>query len=183
MGGYGSGRWGSSKCDAKPLVENARCLDIGPLVRDGVIRADQWKWGSLQRSRNGEKVAGIDYQMKAGTDGTGTFRLIYNLKRNGTDKIDVNYELPLETTKLPSGGSRWWFRCMASRKGGPPCGRRVCKLYLPRGGTYFACRHCYGMAYTSSRESRKWDRMYAQLAASTGYSIRTVKSALKRERR
>ena len=183
MGGFGSGRWGWSKSDAKPLVEEARCLDIGPLVRDGVIRADLWKWGSRQWTRNGEKVAAIDYQMKAGTDGTGTLRLIYSLTRQGNEKIAVNYEVPLETTRLPSGGLRWWFRCVGPRQEGPPCHRRVAKLYLASGGHLFACRHCHGLAYTSSRESRKWDRMYAMLAASTGFSVQRVKNALNRDRR
>ena len=183
MGGYGSGRWGSSKCDAKPLIEESRCLGIGPLVRDGIVRADLWKWGSLQWTRNGQKVSGIEYQMKAGTDGTGTFRLIYSMKREGSERVDVDYEVPLETTRLPSGGLRWWFRCVGRLPGGPPCQRRVAKLYLARGGNRFACRHCYGLAYTSSRESRKWDRMYAQLAASTGFSMRVVMNALKRDRR
>ena len=43
------------------------------------------------------------------------------------------------------GGSRAWFRCPAV-----DCGRRVAILY---GGTIFACRHCYRLAYSSQREN------------------------------
>ena len=31
------------------------------------------------------------------------------------------------------------------------CGRRVRKLYLGPGGTYFACRHCYNLTYESAQ--------------------------------
>src|SRR5581483_5596612 len=33
---------------------------------------------------------------------------------------------------------------------GRACGRRVAKLYGP--GTYFLCRHCYDLRYSSQRE-------------------------------
>jgi hypothetical protein len=32
------------------------------------------------------------------------------------------------------------------------CGRRVAVLYM--GGEYFACRHCYNLAYKSQRETK-----------------------------
>lgn len=34
-------------------------------------------------------------------------------------------------------------------------GRRVGKVYLPPGGKYFGCRHCYQLSYRSSQESDK----------------------------
>jgi hypothetical protein len=36
--------------------------------------------------------------------------------------------------------------------------RRVGKLYL--GGTYFLCRHCYGLAYDCQRESPPFRRLH-----------------------
>jgi hypothetical protein len=44
------------------------------------------------------------------------------------------------------GGVRWWFVC--------PCGRRVARLYLPRGRWQLACRRCHRLAYASQRLSR-----------------------------
>jgi len=35
------------------------------------------------------------------------------------------------------------------------CGRRVAKLYLPRGARYFGCRHCYDLTYLSCQRSDK----------------------------
>ncbi len=92
----------------------------------------------------------------------------------------MDYRVPLVTTTLASGGRRWWFRCVASRNSGPTCGRRVAKLYLPPGGRIFACRSCYDLAYTSSRESRKWDGMYRRIAAETGFSSELVKRTMQR---
>jgi hypothetical protein len=43
------------------------------------------------------------------------------------------------------GGRRAWFVCPAMG-----CGRRVAILY---GGSIFACRHCYRLAYPSQRET------------------------------
>jgi hypothetical protein len=182
MGGYGSGRWGTGKGDAKALVESCRVLDIGLLVRDGVVRPDRSRRGKLSWSRDGEEVASIGYQVDTRADG-GTFRLTYSVGRDGREKAAQDYVVPLVTTSLVSGGRRWWFRCVACREGGPPCGRRAGKLYLPPGGRVFACRRCHDLAYSSSRESRKWDGMFRHLAASAGLPLATVKSAMKRDRR
>jgi hypothetical protein len=55
-------------------------------------------------------------------------------------------------------------------------------LYLPPHGRDFACRLCHDLAYTSSRESRKYDSLYRLFAAQTGYSIGVVKLALRHRR-
>jgi len=38
---------------------------------------------------------------------------------------------------------------------GRVCCRRVAKLYLPLGGRYFGCRHCYNLTYQSYKEHDK----------------------------
>ena len=43
------------------------------------------------------------------------------------------------------GGERVWFLCPARG-----CSRRVAVVY---GGSIFACRHCYQLAYDSQREA------------------------------
>jgi hypothetical protein len=48
------------------------------------------------------------------------------------------------------GGDRAWFLCPAAG-----CTRRVAVLF---GGGVFACRHCYRIAYPSTREDA-WDRV------------------------
>ena len=182
MGGYGSGRWGWRKSDAKTLVEDCRVLDIGPLVRERVVCPNLIRRGTWQWTRNGEKVASVGYLVDTEAD-KGTVRLTYTVGRDGQEQKRMEYAVPLVTTALTSGGRRWWFRCVASRNGEPRCGRRAGKLYLPPGGRVFACRRCYDLAYTSSRESRKFVRLHKTLAAQIGCSVEMVKAVLKRDRR
>ena len=52
--------------------------------------------------------------------------------------------IPVGTVRPPLGGKRFWFQC--------GCGRRVGRLYLPRGQRAFRCRHCHSLTYRSARE-------------------------------
>jgi hypothetical protein len=169
------------KYDAKTLVEDCRNLDISRLVRQGVVSPEVRKSGRWVWSRNGAEVASIGYESHTESD-SGMLRLYYTVNR-GEKQESLDYEVPLVTTVLPSRGRRWWFRCAASRGGGPPCGRRAGKLYRPRGCDIFACRKCHDLAYKSSRESRRFDRLYRRLAAETGFSFGMVKLAMRRVRR
>jgi hypothetical protein len=67
------------------------------------------------------------------------------------DRQDIEQHIGLESTPCHFGGQRRWFLCRAFRNG-RYCGRRVAKLYLG-GGRYFACRHCYYLAYGSQHEA------------------------------
>jgi hypothetical protein len=181
MGGIGSGRWGWGNSDAKVLVENCRVLDLNALVRDGVVRAGTGRVCSgLTWRRNEVAVASVRLEVFT-TDTGGTLRLSYALKR-GDQQKELDYHVDLETTALVSGGRRWWFRCPARRQGGPPCRRRCAKLYLPPRSDVFACRRCHDLAYASSRESRKWDSMFRELAASTGIPLADVKAGMMKDR-
>jgi hypothetical protein len=62
-----------------------------------------------------------------------------------------------------------------------PCGRRVGKLYLPPGASYFGCRHCYELTYKSCQESHKLDSMFKLLAKDTGMDPKTVKRLLRED--
>ena len=61
------------------------------------------------------------------------------------------YDIELATTPCRYGGLRYWFICPLV-KNGYPCHRRITKLYLPSGGTYYGCRHCYDLTYESCQE-------------------------------
>lgn len=63
----------------------------------------------------------------------------------------INHIIPLTATPLPWGKEKYWFICCLE-KNGKKCGRRVAKLYLPPGGRYFGCRHCYSLTYKSAQE-------------------------------
>jgi len=181
MGGFGSGRWGyGGKGDARTLVEDCRNLDVNRFVREGIIRPGSRSMGTWEWSRHGERVASIGYEADARAD-AGNLRLFYSSGRAGKRET-LDYHVPLVTTVLPSGGRRWWFLCVASRNGGAACGRRVAKLYLAPSSKIFACRHCHRLAYTSSRESRKYDSLFKSLAASSCLPLGVVKDAMKGDR-
>jgi hypothetical protein len=82
--------------------------------------------------------------------------LIYSISRD-ENKEEFDYTVRLDHTFPFYGGVRWWFRCPLSRDG-YDCQRRVAKLYLPPGGRYFGCRHCYNLTYKSCQESHKLER-------------------------
>jgi hypothetical protein len=113
-----------------------------------------WQW-----TRDGETVASI--QMRAEQD---CVFLIYRHRSGDAEWKDEQY--PVRIVRMPCnlGGERPWFICPAVG-----CGRRVAILY---GGVIFACRHCYRLAYPSSREdagdraTRRADRLRARWAGS-----------------
>jgi hypothetical protein len=111
--------------------------------------------------RDSETVASI--QMRAEQD---RVILIYKHRSGAGDWKDEEYPVRIERTPCKLGGSREWFICPAVG-----CGRRVAILH---GGGIFACRHCYQLAYASSREdaggraTRRADRLRARLGWEPG---------------
>jgi hypothetical protein len=145
MGGFGSTRW--AWISTKEAVEGNRSLDINRLNRAGCLRPGYrggWEW-----KRDGERVAWIQFRR----DGD---RLIlsYRVRRHGGEWQDVEQPTPIVWIPCRFGGARPYFVCPGIVNG-IACGRRVSKLY--GAGTYFLCRHCYRLAYTSQREDH-YDR-------------------------
>lgn len=135
MGGYGSGR----HRDAKDSTEDYRSLDVRRWQRDGLLTPGRWfNW---QWTCDGEAIANIDVRVE-----TGRVVLSYRYRRHGSEWESLKYPVLLESTPCHYGGVRHWFICPAAG-----CGRRVALLYL--GARYFACRHCYQLAYSCQRES------------------------------
>lgn len=92
-------------------------------------------------------------------------------------KKDFDYRIPLTTTPCRYGGKRYWFIC-PWYKNGTYCGRRVGTLY--KDGDYFACRHCYELAYSSQKENRRshYQPLFRTLETST--KIDKLKKEIKR---
>src|SRR5262249_11129670 len=97
-------------------------------------------------------------------------------------EASVGYWIALTTTRPHFGGLRWWFVCPLVRNG-QECNRRVAKLYLPPGGRYFGCRHCYGLTYTTCPESHQFDTLFRHLARDLGCGFGEAKWAMERIRR
>ena len=157
MGGSGSGnRW---RYGAKSTTDDYLALDVRRWARAGVLRPGYW--GGWQWTRDGETVASI--QMRAEQD---RVILIYKHRCGGDEWKDEHYPVRLVRTPCHLGSSRPWFICPALG-----CGRRVAILY---GGSIFACRRCYRLAYASAREDagdraiRRADRLRARLGWEPG---------------
>ena len=140
MGGWNSGRHGGTDC-----TDDCRSIDIRRWQRDSLLitgRSFNWQW-----TQSGETVANIGVKAEGGR-----VMLSYRYRRNEGEWQSLDYPVKLATTSCTYGGVRNWFT-------GPAvgCGRRVALLYL--GDKYFACRHCYRLAYNSQRET-KGDRGY-----------------------
>lgn len=162
MGGPGSSRWGWYR--KKTAVEACRILDVGPLVRDGVIGPDRQRSGSLRwmRASDGQEVASIGYDVATGDDG-GELRLRYAsyALSDPQDRQFIDYRIDLETTRLNFGVHRWWWRCP-----GPRCGyRRAAKLYMPPRSQdrRFLCRVCHDLAYRSGQTHDKTMDRYRRM--------------------
>ena len=142
MGGRGSGnfyRW-----DVRDTTADYNRLDIRSIHRTGLLRpgftgTSRWFRGEQQTGCIGWIVRG------AGQRAT---ELVLEYRMG--DEPLMSYPVPLDWTPCHYGGARPWFRC-------PGCGRRVAILY---GGRLFRCRHCYGLAYQSTREDASLRLMY-----------------------
>jgi hypothetical protein len=175
MGGYGSGFRGISKT----TVEACLSIDATRWQREGILRPlcsgydGRWFWLDPDTSK---ELASIRYESNCGETG-GSIHLYYTSTCQQY-KIPVDYNVRLTTNKTPWGKLRWWFICplVVNER---PCGRRVRKLYLPGGGRYFGCRHCYNLTYTSCQESHKYDSVFAHVGAQMGLSAQEAGKLLK----
>ena len=168
MGGPGSTRWLAHW--KKTTVEECLTLDVFSLVGDIIPRRvfddRQWWGGSIiwANTRTGEQTASVGYRLEfPGSEGA-ILRLNYTTTFPNGEKRESDYPIRLLTTRPNFGGVRWWFQCPLVIND-RPCKRRVGKLYNPPGYTYFGCRHCYDLTYTSAQEAHKFDGLYAMLAA------------------
>lgn len=151
MGGSGSTRWDYHS--KKDTVEACYSIGANYWMREGVLRAGVHAWGSMtwRDSETDEQTSSISYEVNTVNPAFSWVRLYYTLTRTG-ERMD--YRIRLVTTQPNFGGLRWWFICplVVNSRG---CDRRVGKIYLPPGGKYYGCRHCYDLTYTSSQESDK----------------------------
>jgi hypothetical protein len=158
MGGYGSTRWlGHTK---KTQVEECRKFDMKsfkPYLIPG--RSGRWVWWDAY---TGKENASIGYRVLGDDSPTG-IKLSYTLHKWSGEDLDLDYVVRLTTTPLPWGGVRYWFVCPLIVNG-IACNRRVAILYLPPGGNYYGCRHCYDLTYKSSQEGVEFKSLYQMLA-------------------
>lgn len=147
MGGSGSGRWGWHS--NKTQVEECHKLTIyflKPYLRSGYSGIVRWLRGEVENGKIGYSLIGADQPT--------ILRLQYTINPRTERAVQMDYLVRLTTSPLPWGGFRYWFICPLDG-----CGRRVGCLYLPSGGRYFGCRHCYNLTYESQQEDN-WGRVF-----------------------
>lgn len=152
MGGYGSTRWALHT--KKTTVEDCHKLTMSALTP--YLRAAGR--GSMSWTRGGRPSGSISFAI-IGNDHPEAIRLMYTLTDRAGIKTERDYTIQLTHTLTPWGARRYWFTCPLAG-----CGRRVGVLYLPPGGSYFGCRHCYNLTYTSAQEAGKYKGLYNMLA-------------------
>ena len=100
MGDYGSGR---NKYCTRYTVEDCRVLDASRWMRQGILRQDFTRSGTLLwiEADTGEVKSSIRYE--ADTCGLDAVRLIYTIAATGEQ---MNYAIRLQTTVPHHGGLR-----------------------------------------------------------------------------
>ena len=166
MGGSGSGRWHWHR--KKTAVEQCLVLSVFEMCREGAVKpwtftCGTWLWISSENN--------VHYQVSpAGKSSV----LVLRYRINSSDE-NLDLRIPLVTTRPNFGSVRFWFICPLN-VGGRGCHRRVAKLYLPPGGKYFGCRHCYDLSYTSAQEAHKFDDLWAMIAERAGVGITVLRN-------
>ena len=129
---------------SKICVEDCYRLPVRLLIEHQAPYA-----GSIRWSSNGEEVGWISFVRLS--------LMLVRLRYKVGDE-NVAYEIGLNTTRLAWDKERYWFTCPTRR-----CQRRVRDLYLPSGGTYFACRHCYNLTYRSNQQESRTGNLIDRL--------------------
>ena len=135
MGGITSG--GRYHYNTKSTTNEYRSIDIRRFHRDGLLRPGQsfvWNWSINNIVNSSIKMSVEENEVT----------LTYQHQSSNNVFLDKHYTVKLNWTSCNYGNKRPWFICPA--KG---CGRRIAILY---GGSVFACRQCYRLAYPSQRE-------------------------------
>jgi len=142
----------------KSTVEDCRSVSVGAMAREGIFRwgpgyRASWRWSVTEEGEQKE-VASMGLAT-VGHEGVVTGVVFaYTITRYNGEKVPCRYEVRIDRTPCHFGGWRYWFVCPLV-VGGRPCHQRVAKLYLPPGGTYYGCRHCYNLTYESVQRHDK----------------------------
>jgi len=124
-------------------------LTVGDLQESGLISGEAEEiLLSWPTDESPEDVATVRAHTVSRTETKVTVGLTYTAEVNG-EAHEVGETVHLLKADVKAG-NRWWFRCPAL-DGEEPCARRVSILYLPPGQKYFACRHCYDLAYPETK--------------------------------
>jgi hypothetical protein len=133
-------------------VEHCRTFDLGLLARDGFLQPG--RSGSVQWLQRDVERASVGFFVRPGPNDSLTLWMSYSWQKSTSEPQAVHLPIQLEKTRPNFGGVRWWCRCPLLVSD-VPCNRRVVKLYLSPSSSYFGCRSCHRLTYTSAQEHDK----------------------------
>jgi hypothetical protein len=164
MSGSGSGRYAEKY---GYTVEDCLTININEMFRQKWIEPGKRSSGSLKWTRGERETGSIGYESRM--DVEPPFIRIHYMWRKAENR---DYRVYLTTTYPFFGGKRYWFFC-------PHCDRRIGKLYNPPNTSYFLCRSCQNLTYTSCRESHQYDVLAAKIAVGSALSIKQAIKSIK----
>src|SRR5208337_3421633 len=132
----------------RATCESCQSIDVRHWHREGRLRTG--KCFPLSSWSGAQLWGGIS----ARSEGDAVVLMFRGQNLRDRERVEVDQHIPIVWTNCALGGKRPWFLCPSHRRGGY-CGRRVAKVYL-RGGSIFACRHCYRLLYASQQESSRY---------------------------
>ncbi|MHC4855681.1 MAG: hypothetical protein ACYS72_04690 [Planctomycetota bacterium] len=161
MGGFGSGAW-ADVMTRKVHTGLCRSISVKTLKKMGVFDDSSDQVVSIRWVNElGDDAGGVNITPQVSGNGNKRSLRLENggcVTGGGSFVTVTRQVIPITTTPCHFGGVRHWFLCPASVDG-VLCENRVGKLYLPPGGSVFACRHCYDLTYESCQKSHKYDRV------------------------
>jgi len=159
VGGFGSTRWAWHT--KKQTVEDCWTISIKTLLRDGWLEKGYGSGSIWWEGSDGKRLSSVSFTLQTDLEQP-RLTLRYTFTKGRYEGREITEPVLLQSTRPNYGGRRWWFTCPLVIDG-KACERRAAKLYLPPGGLYYGCRHCYGLSYRSAQEAHKLDRSGLEL--------------------
>jgi len=136
MGGSGSGNW--CRWSNQTTLDEVKKIDIRKLKKWGYLNS--YRSGVISWSCNDEPSGNINIYSYHDC-----IKLKYKAREYGSEWASIEQTINIVSTPCHYGGERKWLEC-------PHCKRRMGILCIY--GTRFYCRHCNGLSYASSNESK-----------------------------
>lgn len=136
---------------SKTVAEDCRAISIFKIKEWGYFERGGYRAGSINWTSSCGDKNNISFVISLVDKYNKYIELDYRIRNHWGDGEwkDIKQKYPIVSSLCNYGGKRYWFECSVFNHG-RYCGRRVGKLYLGAGSSFFACRHCYDLIYRSS---------------------------------